>query len=277
MTTRRDFLGALGAATLGTHRSLFRLPSPQTHLGNLGVQLYTVRALMQSDFEGTLRQVAAIGYRNVEFAGYFNRTPREVRAILNRHHLAAPSSHIPIEKLENGWDRTLADAHVMGHQYLVVAWTPAERRRTIDDWRRIGDLFTQAGRAAKAAGIKFAYHNHDYEFAPMEGQVPFDILLQSSDPTYVKIEMDLYWIRKGGHDPLAYFHAWPGRFPMVHVKDMTADGRMADVGAGAIDWHAIFAQRVRAGIRYYFVEHDEPADPIASITNSYRYLSRLSV
>jgi sugar phosphate isomerase/epimerase len=89
--------------------------------------------------------------------------------------------------------------------------------------------------------------------------------------------MDLYWIRKGGQDPLEYFRRWPGRFPMVHVKDMSTDGRMVDVGAGAIDWRAIFARRAQAGIRHYFVEHDEPADPIGSIRASYAYLSRLSV
>jgi len=103
------------------------------------------------------------------------------------------------------------------------------------------------------------------------------VLLQNTDPDVVKIEMDLYWIRKGGKDPLDYFRRWPGRFPMVHVKDMTADGQMADVGAGAIDWRAIFAHRREAGIRYYFVEHDEPADPIASICASFTYLNHLSV
>src|SRR2546428_7704106 len=127
---RRGFLSATTAAAASRllRSTVYRLPSP---VGPIGVQLYTVRGLMQADFEGTLRQVAEVGYRNVEFAGYFDHTPREVRAILNRHHLAAPSSHIPIEKLETGWEQMLADARVMGHKYLVVAWTPAERRRTI--------------------------------------------------------------------------------------------------------------------------------------------------
>lgn len=277
MTTRREFLGAVGAATLGSDRLFSRLPPAASRLGSLGVQLYTVRGLMQSDFEGTLRRVAGIGYRQVEFAGYFNHDPHAVKGILDGLRLAAPSSHIPIEMLESGWERMLEDARTMGHRYLVVAWTPAERRRTLDDWRRIGDLFTRAGRAARAAGIQFAYHNHDYEFVPLEGRLPFDVLLQASDPDLVKIEMDLFWIRKGGQDPLEYFRRWPGRFPLVHVKDMTADGHMADVGSGAIDWRAIFAHREQAGIQHYFVEHDEPADPIASIRASFNYLNRLDV
>ena len=277
MTTRREFVGAMGAATLGSHRIFSRVSPLASRLGSLGVQLYTVRSLMQSDFEGTLAQVARIGYRQVEFAGYFNHDPHAVKGILRGLHLEAPSSHIPIESLETGWDRMLEDAHTIGHRYLTVAWTPVERRRTLDDWRRIGELFTRAGRAARAAGIQFAYHNHDYEFVPLEGRLPFDVLLQASDPDLVKIEMDLFWIRKGGQDPLEYFRRWPGRFPMVHVKDMTADGRMADVGAGAIDWRAIFAHREQAGIRHYFVEHDEPADPIASIRASFNYLNHLNV
>ncbi|MBI1722971.1 MAG: sugar phosphate isomerase/epimerase [Gemmatimonadetes bacterium] len=294
MPTRRQFVTALGAAAVGAsganQRSHSPLPTPlfggmrasrdltaAARIRPIGVQLYTVRGLMQRDLDGTLAQVARIGFTEVEFAGYFNRTPEQVRAILGRNRLAGPSAHIPIELLETDWPRTLANAQIMGHRYLVVAWTPQERRRTLDDWRRIGDLFSHTGEAASREGITFAYHNHDYEFVPLEGQVPFDVLLETSDPAHVKVEMDLYWIRKGGKDPLAYFERWPGRFPMVHVKDMTADGRMVDVGAGAIDWRAIFARRGQAGIRHYFVEHDDPPDPMASIAVSYRYLSRLRV
>ena len=244
-------------------------------LGNIGVQLYTVRESMRRDFEGTLAEVARIGFREVEFAGYFDRTPQQVRQILDREGLAAPGSHIDISLLEGDWQRTVAEARVMGHRYLMVAWTPLERRRTLDDWRRIGALFTRAGEAAQRDGVTFAYHNHDFEFAPLDGRVPFDVLLESSDPQYVKIEMDLFWIRKGGQDPLAYFARWPGRFPCVHVKDMTSDGRMVDVGAGAIDWRAILSQRRQAGIQHYFVEHDEPGDPMASIRAGYQYLHAL--
>ena len=246
-------------------------------LGNIGVQLYTVRELMRRDFEGTLSQVAQIGFREVEFAGYFGRTPQQVRLVLDRAGLTAPGSHIDINLLERDWQRTIADARVMGHRYLIVAWTPAERRRTLDDWRRIGELFTRAGEAAQREGVTFAYHNHDFEFAPLEGRLPFDVLLESSDPRYVKIEMDLFWIRKGGQDPLAYFERWPGRFPCVHVKDMAAGGQMVDVGAGVIDWRGLLSRRRQAGIEHYFVEHDEPAEPMASIRAGYEYLHRLNL
>jgi len=277
MTTRREFLGAVGAATLGSHRLISRLPPAASRLGSVGLQLYTVRGLMQSDFEGTLRRVAQIGYREVEFAGYFDHAPRDVRAMLDRLRLTSPGAHVPIEALDSGFDRVIDDAHVLGQEYVIVAWTPEERRRTLDDWRRIADLYNRAGEQAHAAGLQFAYHNHSYEFEPLEGRLPYDVLLEATDPQKVCLEMDLYWITAGGQDPLAYFARYPGRFPLVHVKDRTRDGRMADVGAGTIDWRAIFARREQAGIRHYLVEHDEPADPIASIRASYNYLSRLNV
>jgi sugar phosphate isomerase/epimerase len=276
---RREILSVTAMAALGTARGSW-LPAPghrPSPLGPLGVQLYTVRAAMRADMEGTLRQVARIGYREVEFAGYFDRTPEQVRAILDRFHLTSPAAHIDIALLENGWDRTLAAAHTIGHRYLVVAWTPQERRRTLDDWRRIGDLFNRAGEQARASGLGFAYHNHSYEFEPLEGRLPYDVLLEASDPARVKLEMDLYWITAGGQDPLAYFAKYPGRFPLVHVKDMAPDKRMVDVGAGSIDWRRIFAQRRQAGIEHFFVEHDEPPQPFDSIRRSFRYLSRLSV
>ncbi len=277
MTDRRSFLQALGAAgfaaslpgTLGA-----RLPA-RDRLGAIGVQLYSVRDLMQQDFEGTLARVAEIGYRQVEFAGYFGRSPVEVRAILDRHGLTAPSSHLAIETLEQGWDEALEAARTIGHRYLVVAWVPQERRPTLAGWREVAGLFNRAGARAHEAGIGFAFHNHDYEFVPLEGKLPYDVLLEATDPATVRMEMDLYWITKGGGDPLAYFARYPGRFPMVHVKDMAPDQSMVDVGAGTIDWAKIFRHHRQAGIEYYFVEHDEPKDPFASIAASYRYLRHL--
>jgi len=272
---RREFVGTLGAAAL--HRLPAASDTASARIARIGVQLYTVRDLMQADFEGTLARVAAVGYREVEFAGYFGRTPGQVRDVLRRNRLLAPATHIGIEPLRGDWARALDDAHVMGHQYLVVASTPDEDRRTADDWRRVGELFNRAGEQASRAGITLAYHNHDYEFDRLGDLLPFDVLLEATDPRYVKIEMDLFWIRKGGQDPVGYFRRWPGRFPMVHVKDMTIDGRMVDVGAGAVDWRGIFAYRRLAGIQHYFVEHDEPGDAIASITASYRYLRALRI
>lgn len=255
-----------------------RAVSPAGRIAPLGVQLYTVRAAMQESVERTLEQVAAVGYREVEFAGYFGRTPRQIAAALRALGLVAPSAHFALDALEgNQGARTIETAAAIGHRYAVVAWIAQRERSSLEAWRRIADRFNHIGAACRSAGIQFAYHNHDFEFRPLEGRVPFDVLCEATDPQLVRIELDLYWIVHGGGDPLAFFRRWPGRVPMVHVKDRTAEGRMADVGAGAIDWRAIFARRAQAGIRHYFVEHDSPADPFGSIRASYGYLSRLEI
>ena len=125
------------------------------------------------------------------------------------------------------------------------------------------------------AGIQFAYHNHDFEFVPIDGQIPFDLLCEQTDPALVLIELDLFWIIHGGGDPMAFFERWPGRVPMVHVKDRTEEGVMTEVGAGDIDWPTIFGARALAGMRHYFVEHDQPAEGFTSVAASYVYLSGL--
>lgn len=266
-------MGAISAAA-PLKTSLFR---PRDKLGAIGVQLYTVRQAMAQDVEGTLARVAQIGYREVEFAGYFDRTPKAVRAALDAAGLTAPSAHIPFESLGNQWSQTLEAAHAVGHRYLVVPSIPEEQRKTLDGYRRVGEVFNRAGEQARQAGIQFAYHNHNFEFPPMEGQVPYDVLLGDSDPHLVQLELDLYWLVNAGGDPLAYFARWPGRFPMVHVKDMdgTPQHGMTDVGGGVINFKGIFARRDQAGIHHFFVEHDNPASPFDSIGASYRYLQQL--
>ena len=272
---RREFLATLVAlaASWGGGR-----PAGASRLPPIGVQLYTVRTLLERDFEGTLAGLAAIGFREVEFAGYHGRTPQAVRAALGRAGLVAPSAHVPVDAVRDDLPRVLEAALVMGHRHVVVAWLP-EAQRTLDGYRAAADLFNRVGQQAVGSGIGFAYHNHAFEFAPLDGRLPYDVLLERCDPRYVAFEMDLYWITTGGQDPLAYFARWPGRFPLVHVKDSAGppDHRMVDVGAGRIPWKAIFARREQAGIRHYFVEHDEPRDPLASVRRSYEYLRRLEV
>ncbi len=279
MTDRRDFITALGAAALGP--TLLPLAPSRYHrarwrkLDRIGLQLYTVRHQMEKDFDGTIARVAATGYQEVEFAGYFGRAPRDVRALLDHHGLASPSSHISLAP--DQWRAALDAAPVIGHRYLVLAWIPVEERHTLDDYKRWAERLNRAGTEAKAAGLQFAYHNHDFEFQPLDGKLPYDVLLAEADPKLVQLELDLYWITKSGQDPLAYFARWPGRFPMVHAKDSAGppDHRMVEVGAGKIDFKKIFAHSEQAGIRHYFVEHDDAADPFASIRASCEYLKHL--
>jgi sugar phosphate isomerase/epimerase len=260
---------ALPSASVGARRSDARVEP-------IGLQLYTVRDVLGIAFGGTLARIAAIGYREVEFAGYFGRTPVQVRESLDRAGLAAPSAHVGLQALTSDLPRTLDAAHAIGHRYLVLPWLDEPARRTLDDYRRIADALNTAAEAARQAAVRIAYHNHDFELVPLEGVRPYDVLLQHTSAD-IAFELDLYWISKAGVDPALYMQRWPGRFPLVHVKDSAGPPghEMTDVGSGTLDWGRIFALRRTAGIHHYFVEHDSPADPFASIETSYRYLRRL--
>ncbi len=259
-------------------------------IGKVGLQLYTVRGKMKRDFDGTLAKVASIGYKEVEFAGYFGRPPQQVRAALEKNGLTSPSCHVDYDLLApDKWPVQIESAKTIGQSYIVNPWIPEELRKTEDDWKRAAETFNRAGEASQKAGIQFAYHNHWFEFLPANGKRPYDFLLAACDPNLVKMEMDLCWITAGGGDPLAYFDRYPGRFPLVHVKDLksmpqvTAGGAqnfgdtvaMTEVGSGIIDWKKIFVQSDKAGIKHYIVEHDHPKQPFESIKTSYEYLSAL--
>jgi len=277
------------AATLLTRRLGFAADDHK--IEKIGLQLYTVRDLMKQDFDGTLAKVAATGYKEVEFAGYFDHSPKDVRAAVDRHGLTAPSAHIDYKSLsDDKFPAVIEAAKVVGHEYLVNPWIEEEIRKQPDAWKHAAETFNRAGEASKKAGIQFAYHNHWFEFLPVNGKLPYDILLTECDPNLVKMELDLCWITVGGQDPLKYFDRYPGRFPLVHVKDVkrippvTAGGAqdfgssmkdMTEVGSGIIDWKKIFAQSDKAGIKHYFVEHDNPKKPLESIKTSYDYLARL--
>lgn len=273
---RREFLGTTGAIALGSLLPPACRTARGARLEKIGIQLYTVRDQMKENFEGTLARVAQIGYREVEFAGYFNRPPADVRAILDRNGLAAPAVHTG-SVAPDAWKASLEAANVIGHKYIVVPWIPEERRLTLDSYKRVAEEFNRAAATARDAGVQFAYHNHDFEFKRLEGRLPFDVLLENTDPKLVQYEIDLYWITKGGQDPLEYFSRWPGRIPLVHVKDSMGapEHKMVDVGAGKIDWKRIFAKRDQAGIKHFFVEHDQPPQPFEDIAVSYNYLKNL--
>jgi sugar phosphate isomerase/epimerase len=273
---RREFLGTVGSAGAMLAFGSLTDETAAKGLGPIGIQLYTVRDEMKKDFFGTLAKVARIGYKEIEFAGYFGYDAKAVRAALKQNGLVSPSSHIGFPVLGQSWDKIIEDALTIGQQYLVCPWID-EKYRTAAGYKEVAELFNKAGEQAKKAGLQFGFHNHDYELTPVDGQVPLDLLITQTDPKLVVFEMDVFWIRHGGQDPIAYFRKYPGRFPLLHMKDMDAQQKMVDVGKGTIPWKAILGKRALAGVKHIFVEHDEPADPFASIRNSYRYLSTLEV
>jgi|SRR5580704_5765782 sugar phosphate isomerase/epimerase len=295
---RRTFIGTLTAATLMANR--FSWAAPSHKIEKIGLQLYTVRFPMLQDFHGSLARVATIGYKEVELAEfaqdaagkvtYFKRSPEEVRAALDSQGLSVPSTHVNFKSLApDNFARVLEASKILGHSYIVNPWIDEDVRKQPDGWKRAVETFNRAGEACQKAGIQFAYHNHWFEFIPVDGKMPYDFLLKETDPNLVKMELDLCWIVVGGQDPVKYFEQYPGRFPLVHVKDMkklpvvdASGGQnfgdsldMTSVGSGVIDWKRILGKSEQAGIKHYFVEHDKPQDPFDSIQKSFDYLKLL--
>ncbi len=278
---RRRFLGSLTAALVA---SRFTWAAADHRIEKIGVQLYTVRDALEKDFEGTLAQVAKIGYKEVEFAKYFaalpnlNPAPKRTREILDSNGLSAPSTHVPYSALSlENWPRVLEASKIFGHEYIVNPSIDRDVLKQPDGWKRAAATFNRAGEESQKAGIQFAYHNHVEEFKPTtDGKLPYDILLTESDPKFVKMEMDLGWAHEARVDPLKYFAQYPGRFPVVHVKDFDKNDMMTEVGSGVVDWKSIFAKSDVAGIKHYFVEHDNPMLPFMSIEKSYQYLKELT-
>ena len=289
--TRRTFLHTAAAATGGLALAGLAGCTPDsessaetnadsdatTGVGPVGVQLYTLRSLLHDDLEGTLEQVAAMGYQQVEFAGYYDRSPSDLNALLDRLNLIAPAAHAMPQDIRERPDDLLRMADALGHDYLVCAYLTEDDRASLDDYRTVADLLNTFGKRCAKRGVQLAYHNHAFEFERMENQRPYDLLLSETDGDLVKMELDLYWIHKADVDPFAYFAQHPGRFPLWHVKDMGADGAIVPVGNGQIDFAALFARAEQAGLQHAFVEHDNPDDPLASIQTSMEHLRTMPV
>ena len=239
-----------------------------------GLQLYTIRGLMQDDVPSALALVAGVGYRHVEFAGYFGYPASELRLMLDDLGLAAPAVHVSPADMAENLEAVVESALIMGHRYPVVYAIDPESRATLDDYYRAAEQFNAWGEACDRAGLRFAYHNHAFEFESIDGQVPYDVLLEETDPGLVDFELDLYWIRAGGRSELEYFERYPGRFTLWHVKDMDTRGEMIDVGDGVIDFASLFG-RDDTGVRYAFVEHDNPPDPETTIRRSRLALAQM--
>lgn len=271
-TSRRFFLKS--AAALG---ALAGLPAAIAHSGHgrVGLQLYTVRDLASKNLLHTLEHVAALGYKDMEFAGYFNYSVHTLRRHLDALGLAAPSAHVPLTALQSDIDKVVDQALVMGHQFLVMPYlTEQQREGGIDTYKRLAEFLNGAGEKCRKNGLFLAYHNHDFEFFNTDGQLPYDVLLEVP-AEHLLMEMDLYWTTKAGFDPVAYFNKFPGRFPLWHIKDMDAQGNFADVGRGTIDFERIFAHRDMAGLRHGFVERDVTDDLERTLAVSFTHAEAL--
>ncbi|HLV86247.1 MAG TPA: sugar phosphate isomerase/epimerase [Candidatus Sulfotelmatobacter sp.] len=294
MMDRRTFLGTLTGAAATAMMSRSRAWAADEHrIKTIGIQLYTVRDALKRDYDGTLAELVKIGYREVESGKDHDLPdPKAMRAALDRAGLTSPSFHVGWDGLGADWPKIIEANKIVGRKYLVNPWVDEEVRDKPDGWKHAAETLNHAGEIAKKSDIQFAYHNHWIEFVPLaDGKLPYDILLENLDPNLVKMEMDLGWATVGGQDPVKYFQRYPGRFPLVHVKDLhevpdAASVRssrfagehmtiLADVGTGVIDWKRIFAHSEQAGIKHYFVEHDNPKDGLQTARVSYAYLEKL--
>jgi len=272
----------MGAAALYANKLFTGLGDSKS----LAVQLYTVREAVAKNLEAALEQLAGLGYKNIELFGYngtfFGKTTSEFKTILANTGINVLSSHHTTGvgmkgkgTLTDGWDKAIEDIHALGAEYMVCAFLfPNER--TPEIYKSLPAMFEKAASATKAAGIQFAYHNHDFEFEKLDDTLVYDFLLKNTSPDLVKMEMDLYWISKAGYDPVQYFEKYPGRFHMWHVKDMEAETKaITEVGNGTIDFDRIFAARKKAGLKHWFVEQDtSKRDKFESLKISRDYLAK---
>jgi len=281
--SRRDFLIGTGSA-LAASALAFGHPSRlfANPLGKpIGLQLYTVREQLEKDYDGTLRLVAAIGYREVETAGFFGKKPAEIKKSLQAAGLHCGSVHMGM----GGLEEALPYATELGAKYVISSVTlpkPTNPSKfdvkafmaqlaalTLDDYKSMAQRCNELGEQAKKAGLQFGYHNHNLEFRKIGDVVPYDLLLKETDPALVGMEMDIGWVVAGGADPVAYLTKYPSRYISVHIKDLKNEGipntnmkmTSAIIGKGIIDWSKVLPAIKKSSVRSAYLELEEPYDP----------------
>ncbi len=275
---RRNFIQTAAFAALGGSM-LSEQTFAKQKIKSPGIQLYTVRNELGKDFEGTLKAVAAVGYKEFEFFGnYYGKDPKDVKTMLTAMGVTAPAGHFALAALKTDVNKVIDTAKAVGHGIVICPFLAPDERKTLDDYKKLCEVLNKSGEACKKAGLTFGYHNHDFEFQALEGKLPYDLILAECDKNTVKMEMDLGWISFAGKDPLEYFAKHPGRFITFHVKDMDASKkqRTMELGRGTVDFKRILAKSKLAGVKHYFVEQDFTSlTPLESIKISMEYLKKL--
>lgn len=228
----------------------------------VGLQLYTLRDLTAQDFKGTIRKVADLGYKAVEFAGYFGTPAKELRALLDELGLKAPSAHIGLnfqepEKISADLAVQIEYALELGLEYIVTPWAPLPDQPTLEDVKKLAAILESAGRQVTEAGLKYGYHNHAFEFKLVDGKPVMDHLLELVPAEFLAAEFDLGWVHMGGQVPVDYVNRYAGRVPLAHFKDFGNGTRDTEVGKGVVDLKSVLAVAEQAGIRYFIVEQEE--------------------
>lgn len=303
MTTRRFFLQKSALTIGGLALSQDLVANLSSAARPVGLQLFTFFNEIDNNVPGTIQKIASVGFTEIESAfskkgRFYGMKPKEFAALLKDNGLSWKAHHVsgapfklpagakpptgsdgkpivipPMKNLKENAQEMVDAVAEGGAPYLVCANIPIT---TMNDIKSSVEILNKAGELAKKAGLTFAYHNHDAEFRPVEGQLPYDIFLKQVDASLMKMELDLAWTIKGGKDPVQLFNENPGRFPLWHVKDLSADYQKVEpLGNGVIDFKTIFANASKSGMKHFFVEHDMPANPLDSIKTSFAYLTKL--
>ncbi|MDB4881831.1 MAG: Xylose isomerase protein barrel [Gemmatimonadetes bacterium] len=280
---RRTFVHTLGAALLvpaAVRAAPHAAATSGRRLKRVGLQLYSLRDAAKADLDRTLADIAAAGYSDVEMLmsmGNFGFSPAKVRAMLDKHGLRAPSTHMGTESLVQ-LDRALDEAAIIGHRYLILADIPGAARKSLDGFRSWADKLNHAGEAARKRDVWIGIHDEPQDFVTIDGQVGYDVLLQRTDPKLVRAQLDIGNAAMGGKDPVAYMEKYGDRFWAFHIKDAPALGAKNDVelGKGIVDVRGVLSRIKDIDDKLVYVEQETyPAAPIDSVRRDYAYISRL--
>jgi len=275
---RRVFVQSITAAAAGVGAAPRRLlVAPR--LDRIGLELYSVRQAMSADPDRTLAAVRAIGYTDVELLwsfGNFGRSPQQVRDALTHEGLRAPSAHISPAAILVGWERSLDTARMLGHEYLIVPSFTADTERSLDDWREWADRFNAAGALARRAGIWLAFHNESDHMRAIDGKVPYDVFVERTDPSVVRLQLDTGNMLLGGGDPMQYLAKYRDRYWSFHLKDVVADrSHDTELGTGSFDFKRFLAAIPDLAKKPCYVEQENARDELASARTDFEYLRNL--
>jgi sugar phosphate isomerase/epimerase len=315
---RRNFVinaGMLSAAGLLSPADIFAAPPL---LDKIGIQFFSLPKLLEKDLPGAMAMLSKMGYKEVELygpytfstaaaqkswdavtpslgfkgSGFFGHTANEIKTMLKEHGLTAPSMHTDLDTLQTNMSKLAEAAQLLGTEYVVLPSIPDEKRQTLDDYKKMADIFNKIGASAKKEGVKFAYHNHGYGLKEVDGKMPLKIILDGTDASLVFFEMDIYWTTAGGADPVTLLETYKNRYHLMHVKDMSkkmqfsgdgGDSRqwielfpyMTTAGSGIIDFKTILPKAKAAGVKHFIVEQDMVAEPKIALKKSFDYLAAL--
>lgn len=279
MTSRRNFIKQSAAVALGVTAFSTLRAKAEKKVSNVGVQLYSVRKEMLADATGTLEKLARLGYKELESArsekgNFYGLSAKDVKRTCDHLGLTMRSGHIHVDE---NFQKSLDDAKEAGQEYLICSTMPTQGQ-TADNYKRVAEAFNKSGEACQKLGLRFGYHNHDYEFEADNGKVLYDVLLENTDPKLVHMELDLGWVVAAGKDPLDYFKRFPGRFPLWHLKDMNLkEKHSTEFGKGGLNIAGMLKASEQSGLRYFFVEQEEYThSALESLKDDIDYLKKLS-